>query len=220
MLAPYLVEGEVAGTRRRARPDPHGLPQGAGRGRRPCRNSSAGSSPAMTERTLMTTDFYEVLGVPSTHRTTRSRRRTARSPASTTPTPTPTITRPPSASRRSTRRTRRCATPNAAGATTCSAPRATGPTGGAPFGAGQFGLNDLFDAFFGGRRVRQHAGRETGPVRGADAEIVDRADARRGRLRRPQDARAAHADRVREVRRLRLRARHARRDVPDVRGHG
>src|SRR6478736_6784344 len=50
-------------------------------------------------------------------------------------------------------------------------PEGTGPTAGSPFGAGQFGLNDLFDAFFSGDMFGSTRG-QTGPVRGADAEIV------------------------------------------------
>lgn len=44
---------------------------------------------------------------------------------------------------------------------------------GAPFGAGQFGLNDLFDAFFGGDMFGGPGARgSAGPMRGADAEVV------------------------------------------------
>src|SRR5262245_55560911 len=50
-----------------------------------------------------------------------------------------------------------------------------GPDGAAagagPFGAGQFGLNDLFDAFFGGDMFGGGRGRgPSGPPRGHDAE--------------------------------------------------
>jgi molecular chaperone DnaJ len=47
-----------------------------------------------------------------------------------------------------------------------------GPAAGAgPFGAGQFGLNDLFDAFFGGDVFGGGRGRgPSGPPRGQDAE--------------------------------------------------
>ncbi len=47
-------------------------------------------------------------------------------------------------------------------------------TSGAPFGAGQFGLNDLFDAFFGGDIFDGGGGArgQAGPMRGADAEVV------------------------------------------------
>ncbi|MEO9174479.1 MAG: DnaJ domain-containing protein, partial [Gaiellales bacterium] len=41
--------------------------------------------------------------------------------------------------------------------------------GGSPFDAGAFGLNDLFDAFFGGS---SSGGRGSGPARGHDAETV------------------------------------------------
>jgi molecular chaperone DnaJ len=51
--------------------------------------------------------------------------------------------------------------------------RAGAGAGGADFGAGQFGLNDLFDAFFGGDAFgRFGGGRNAGPARGADAELV------------------------------------------------
>jgi molecular chaperone DnaJ len=43
---------------------------------------------------------------------------------------------------------------------------------GADFNAGGFGLNDLFDAFFGGEAFGRFRGTNTGPARGADAEIV------------------------------------------------
>jgi molecular chaperone DnaJ len=44
---------------------------------------------------------------------------------------------------------------------------------GAPFGAGQFGLNDLFDAFFSGEAFGGARGRaRTGPERGVDAEFL------------------------------------------------
>ena len=121
--------------------------------------------------------------------TTRSRRRTAGSRASTTPTRTPTTPPRPSGSRRSTPRTRRCAIPSGAAVRHV---RRRGRDGGArsaagnPFDAGAFGLNDLFDAFFGGDAFG--GGREGGARRGPDAETVMRAHARRGRHRR-----AAHA---------------------------
>ena len=48
-----------------------------------------------------------------------------------------------------------------------------GPGAGSPFGAGQFGLNDLFDAFFGGDGFG--GGRSGGAAaRGADAEVLMR----------------------------------------------
>jgi molecular chaperone DnaJ len=54
-----------------------------------------------------------------------------------------------------------------------------GPAGGAnagsPFGAGQFGLNDLFDAFFGGDMFGGGGARgrgPAGPTRGPDAETT------------------------------------------------
>jgi molecular chaperone DnaJ len=52
----------------------------------------------------------------------------------------------------------------------------TGERGGGAgpdFGAGQFGLNDLFDAFFGGDAFgRFGGGRTNGPARGPDAEVT------------------------------------------------
>ncbi len=49
-------------------------------------------------------------------------------------------------------------------------------TGGDPFGsqfgAGQFGLNDLFDAFFGGDVFGRRGGGAAAPMRGPDAETV------------------------------------------------
>jgi molecular chaperone DnaJ len=48
-----------------------------------------------------------------------------------------------------------------------------GPGAGSPFGAGQFGLNDLFDAFFGNGDVFGGGG-NSGPQRGPDAETVVR----------------------------------------------
>jgi molecular chaperone DnaJ len=46
-----------------------------------------------------------------------------------------------------------------------------GAGAGSPFGAGQFGLNDLFDAFFGGDMFAGGRG-QGGPMRGPDAETV------------------------------------------------
>src|SRR5262245_16671843 len=52
-------------------------------------------------------------------------------------------------------------------------PDAASAGAGSPFGAGQFGLNDLFDAFFGGDLFGQAGGRaNAGPMRGPDAETV------------------------------------------------
>ncbi|MDZ4827796.1 MAG: molecular chaperone DnaJ [Actinomycetota bacterium] len=42
----------------------------------------------------------------------------------------------------------------------------------AAFGASQFGLNDLFDTFFGGDVFGRMRGQESGPPRGPDAEIL------------------------------------------------
>ena len=70
-----------------------------------------------------------------------------------------------------------------------------GPGAGSPFGAGQFGLNDLFDAFFGNGDVFGGGGR-AGPQRGSDAETVLRPHARRRGQRCAQDARPADADRL------------------------
>ena len=64
VLAPYLVEGEADRNRRRARPDPHGLPQGAGRGVdrvAPARTAALPLSVRCVP--LMARDAYEVLGV-------------------------------------------------------------------------------------------------------------------------------------------------------------
>jgi molecular chaperone DnaJ len=48
-----------------------------------------------------------------------------------------------------------------------------GAGAGADFGAGQFGLNDLFDAFFGGDAFgRFGGGRGAGPPRGQDVELT------------------------------------------------
>jgi molecular chaperone DnaJ len=46
------------------------------------------------------------------------------------------------------------------------------PFGGGQYGAGAFGLNDLFDAFFGGDLFGGGRGRDAGPLRGDDAETV------------------------------------------------
>jgi molecular chaperone DnaJ len=43
---------------------------------------------------------------------------------------------------------------------------------GSPFGAGQFGLNDLFDAFFSGGDMFGGGRRGAGPQRGQDAEVA------------------------------------------------
>ncbi len=48
---------------------------------------------------------------------------------------------------------------------------AAGAGAGSPFGAGAFGLNDLFDAFFGGDMFAGGRG-PSGPMRGPDAETV------------------------------------------------
>src|SRR5437764_464554 len=47
-----------------------------------------------------------------------------------------------------------------------------GAGGGSPFGAGQFGLNDLFDAFFGNDMFAGGGRGRSGPMRGPDAETV------------------------------------------------
>jgi molecular chaperone DnaJ len=48
-----------------------------------------------------------------------------------------------------------------------------GAAGGSPFGAGQFGLNDLFDAFFGGNDMFGGGGARTADARrGQDAEML------------------------------------------------
>src|SRR5262249_17864626 len=47
---------------------------------------------------------------------------------------------------------------------------ATAGASGNPFDAGAFGLNDLFDAFFGGEAFGQRG--PSGPARGPDAETV------------------------------------------------
>ena len=52
-------------------------------------------------------------------------------------------------------------------------PEGAGAGAGSQFGAGQFGLNDLFDAFFGGDVFGGGRGRgPAGPSRGPDAETV------------------------------------------------
>jgi molecular chaperone DnaJ len=51
--------------------------------------------------------------------------------------------------------------------------RAGAGAGAGDFGAGNFGLNDLFDAFFGGDAFgRFGGGRNSGPARGQDAELT------------------------------------------------
>ena len=85
-------------------------------------------------------------------------------------------------------------------------------------GAGDFGLNDLFDAFFGGDAFGgPAAAAATGPARGADAEMTIELTLARHRVRRAQDRRAPHAGRVRHLRGERGRAGHAPRTLPDVR---
>ena len=67
VVSPYEVEGEPAGTHRRARPDPHELPAGAGRRRR--REPAARPPPERGLRWTHATDYYELLGVsPRRHR--------------------------------------------------------------------------------------------------------------------------------------------------------
>ena len=51
-------------------------------------------------------------------------------------------------------------------------PEGAGAGGGSPFGAGQFGLNDLFDAFFGNDMFAGGGRGRSGPMRGPDAETV------------------------------------------------
>ncbi len=65
---------------------------------------------------------------------------------------------------------------------------------GSPFASGQFGLNDLFDAFFSGDVFGQRgpAGARSWPR----CRNPDGTDARRGRDRRVAHGRDAHADRM------------------------
>ena len=114
--------------------------------------------------------------------TTRSRRRTAQLARELHPDANPDDPRRPRrGSRRSPPRTRRCAIPERRRRYDMFGDDGRGRRG--PGGPGEaFGLGDLFDAFFGGeasaaaaRRVRRAA---------PDAETVDRARPRRGRVRR------------------------------------
>ena len=90
--------------------------------------------------------------------------------------------------------------------------------GASGFGAGgpggfDFGVSDLFDAFFGqGMGGRGPAG----PTRGADAEVRAGHRPRRGGVRRRQRGRGADAGRVHPLHRLGLRARHPPVDVQDL----
>jgi molecular chaperone DnaJ len=51
-------------------------------------------------------------------------------------------------------------------------PESGAAAGGSPFGAGQFGLNDLFDAFFSGDIFGGGGRNPSGPTRGPDVETV------------------------------------------------
>ena len=165
-------------------------------------------------------NYYEVLGVSPQ----RDRRRDQEGvPRARPPVPPRREPRRPaarsSASRRSTRRTRRCAIPSAAAATTCSGPTARRGAvgGGSPFDAGAFGLNDLFDAFFGGDAFGGGRG-PAGPARGPDAETVLDLTLDDVVFGARQTLDLQHADRVRDAATASGCAPgHASRPLPDVR---
>ena len=116
-------------------------------------------------------------------------------------------------------RTRRCAIPNAGAATTCSATDGDRGAGAEPATSGRrrSGSTTCSTRSSAATRSAASAAAASGPRRGPDAEFTIELTLARGRLRRPQDGRAAHARRVRDVRRHRCRARHAPGDVPDLR---
>ena len=98
-------------------------------------------------------------------------------PASCTPTPTRTTRPRPSTSRRSPGPTRCCPTPTSGPATTASARPASAAAAAVRASttcSRGGGLNDLFDAFFGGQSPFGGGGRRgpAGPPRGQDMEVV------------------------------------------------
>ena len=92
---------------------------------------------------------------------------------------------------------------------------AEGVGAAAGFGGADFGLNDLFDAFFGGDAfgTRPRTGR---PAAWSGRRDRDGTHARRGRVRRDAHDRPRDAGRVRDVRRQRRSRGHPLRDLPDV----
>jgi DnaJ-class molecular chaperone len=86
-----------------------------------------------------------------------------------------------------------------------------GAAGGPGTGPEGFGLNDLFDAFFGGDLFGSRRG-QSGPAR-----EPGRADAGGGRVRSHPCGAGPHARGVPAMRGLGLRARHAPRPVRDLR---
>ena len=213
VLARFDVEGRPGGSVGVLGPDPHELSPGdGGRGRRL-------PPPRRTPLPARLTDADRLLR-GARRRPGGERRRDqeglpAASPASTTPTPT-TVTRPPRpASRRSASPTRRCATRRSGAATTCTAPRAWAPAPGPGAGGFDFGVSDLFDAFFGaGFGGGRRAGRpDPGPRRRGPPDPRPR----RGGLRRDEARRAADAGRVRALHRVGLRAGHPPVDLPHLR---
>ena len=93
-----------------------------------------------------------------------------------------------------------------------------GAAGGPGAGGFDFGVSDLFDAFFGGGFG---GGRGPGgPARGPDAEVSLILDLEEAVFGVSEAGRAADAGRVRALRRVRLRARNPPVDLPHLRRGG
>ena len=165
IVAPYQAEGEPAGTIGVLGPSRMDYPQAMAAVAVVSRRLSA----APERRLTLAADFYDLLEVSRD----ASRGHQARLPAlarelhpDTNPDPPPR-----SASRRSRWPTRCSPTPRSASATTASGGRPRRRSVTASAGAG---INDIFDAFFGGRSPFGGGGRRgpSGPPRGQDIEVV------------------------------------------------
>ena len=200
IVAPYQVEGEPAGTIGVLGPTRMNYPQALAA---VAVVSQRLAQPPHARADVAGRTYYELLGRRrATRPPTRSSAPTAGWPASSTPTRTPTP-RPRPGSRRWRWPTRCCRDPEQArGATTASAPTACGAAAATRSASAAAGINDIFEAFFGGDSPFGGGGR--GPARPA-ARARPRAG-RRPRLRGGRVRRASTRSTCAHRGRLRRRA--------------